>query len=61
VNYRRVFGLDDLIYWHLIHIVRGYRQYSPIVIPTLYNSPLHTHTHTKWFSVFTSRILATDL
>jgi hypothetical protein len=36
---------------------RDYRQYSATVIYTLYGSPLRTHQ----VSVFTSRILATDL
>jgi hypothetical protein len=52
------FGLDDWIYWHLIHSTRYYRQYCAIAI-------LHTFqfavTHALGFSVFTSRILATDL
>jgi hypothetical protein len=51
------FGLDDWIYWHLIYITRDYRQYSAI-------ADLHTLqftvTHALEFSVFTSRILATD-
>jgi hypothetical protein len=50
--------LDDWIYWHLIHTIRDYRQYSAI-------ADLHilqfTFTHARGFSVFTSRILATDL
>jgi hypothetical protein len=51
-------GLDDWIYWHLIHSTRDYRQYSAIDF-------LHTLRFTVpqalGFSVFTSRILATDL
>jgi hypothetical protein len=37
------FGLDDWIYWHLIHSTRSYRQYSAIAILHLSSSPLHTH------------------
>jgi hypothetical protein len=59
VTYRTCVGLDDWIYCNLyFHTVRNYRQYSPIAI-------LHTFqftvTHALGFSVFTSRILATDL
>jgi hypothetical protein len=51
--------LDDWIYCALyIHTVRDYRQYSAVAI-------LHTFqftvTHALKFSVFTSRILATDV
>jgi hypothetical protein len=50
--------LDDWIYWHLIHTTRNYKQYSAI-------ADLHTLkftvTYALGFSVFTSRILATDL
>jgi hypothetical protein len=57
-DYRRGFGLDDRIYWHLIYTTPDYRQYSAI-------ADLHTlkftFTHALGFSVFTSRILATDL
>jgi hypothetical protein len=49
--------LDDWIYWPLIHSTRDYRQYNAI-------ADLHilqfTVTHAQGFSVFTSRILATD-
>jgi hypothetical protein len=41
-----------------------YRQYSDIAIPHTFYFPVthtHTHTHTLRFSVFTSRILATDI
>jgi hypothetical protein len=52
------FGLGDWIYWHLKHSPRNYRQYSAI-------ADLHTLqftvTHAVVFSVFISRILATDL
>jgi hypothetical protein len=58
VTYKTGIGLDDWIYWHLIHTTRIYRQYSAI-------SDLHTLqftvTHALGSSVFTSRILATDL
>jgi hypothetical protein len=51
------FGLHDWIYWHLIHTTRSYRHYSA-------TADLHTLqftvTHSLGFSVFTSRILATD-
>jgi hypothetical protein len=50
--------LDDCTYWHLIHTARDYRQYSAI-------ADLHTLqftvTHALGFSVFISRVLATDL
>jgi hypothetical protein len=39
VTYKTGSGLDDWIYWHLIHSTRDYRQYSAIAI---YSSPLHT-------------------
>jgi hypothetical protein len=55
VTYRRVL---DWIYWHLIRTTRNYRQYSAM-------ADLHTLqfivTHALGLSVFTSRILATDL
>jgi hypothetical protein len=51
-------GLNDLIYWHLIHTTRSYKCYSALAnLHTLQ----FTVTHTLAFSVFTSRILATDL
>jgi hypothetical protein len=57
VTYKTGFGLDNWIHWHLIHSTRDYRQYSAI-------ADLHTLqftvTHALRFSVFTSRILATD-
>jgi hypothetical protein len=57
VTYKTVSGLDDWIYWPLIHSTRDYRQYSAI-------ADLHTLqftvTHTIEFLVFASRILATD-
>jgi hypothetical protein len=58
VTYKAGFGLDDWIYWHLIHSTRNKRQYSAIA--DLHTSQFVTHTHTLGFSVFTSRILATD-
>jgi hypothetical protein len=54
VTYKTGSGLDDWIYWHLIHTVRNYRQCSAI-------ADLHTLQFTVTHSVFTSRILATDL
>jgi hypothetical protein len=55
VTYKTGFGLDLL---HHIHTTRAYKQYSAI-------ADLHTIqfivTHALGFSVFTSRILATDL
>jgi hypothetical protein len=59
ITYKRSFGLDDWIYCTLyyIHTVRYYRSYST-------NAILHIQfivTHALGFSVFTSRILATDL
>jgi hypothetical protein len=58
VTYKTGSGLDDWIYWHLIHTTRDYRQYGAI-------SDLHTLqftvTHALGFSIFTSRILATGL
>jgi hypothetical protein len=59
VTYRTGFGLDDWIYCNLyIHTVQEYEQYSSIAI-------LHTFqftvAHALGFSVFNSRILATDL
>jgi hypothetical protein len=49
VTYKTGFVLDDWIYW--IFETRNYRQYSAIQF---------TVTHALRFSVFTSRILATD-
>jgi hypothetical protein len=58
VTYKTGFGLDDWIYCALyIYTVRDYRQYSAIV--TLHTFQF-TVTHALGFSVFTSRILATD-
>jgi hypothetical protein len=59
VSYKTDSGLDDWIYCTLyIHTTRNYRQYSAI-------ADLHilqfTVTHALGFSVFTSRVLATDL
>jgi hypothetical protein len=58
VTYKTDFRLDDWIYWHLIHSTRSYRKYSSIA--DLHTLQL-TVTHALGFSVFTSRILATDL
>jgi hypothetical protein len=59
VNYKKGFGLDDWIYCALyIHTVRDYRQYSAIAILHTFQ---FTSAHALGFSVFTSRILATDL
>jgi hypothetical protein len=52
------FGLDDCTYWHLIHTTRDYRQYSAIAVP---HTLQFTVAHALGFSVFSSRILATDL
>jgi hypothetical protein len=59
VTFKTGFVLDDWIYCTLyIHTVRDYKQYSAIAV-------LHTLqvtvTHVLGFSVFISRILATDL
>jgi hypothetical protein len=51
-------GLDDWFYWHLIHTARNYRQCSTIAI---LHTLQFTVTHALGSSVFTSRILATDL
>jgi hypothetical protein len=57
LTYTTSSGLDCRIYWYLIHSTLNYRQSSPI-------ADLHTLqfivTHALGFSVFTSRILATD-
>jgi hypothetical protein len=58
VTYKKVFGLDDWIYWHLIDTTRNYRQYSAIA--HLHNLQ-STVAHALGLSVVTSRILATDL
>jgi hypothetical protein len=59
VTYKRGFGLDDWIYSTLyIPNTRNYKQYSAIAI---LHAVLLTVTHALGFSVFTSRILATDL
>jgi hypothetical protein len=58
VTYKTGFGVDDWIYCTLYIPFRNYRQCSAIVI-------LHTFqftvTHTLGFSVFISRIVATDI
>jgi hypothetical protein len=59
VTYKTGFRLDDWIYFVLyIHTVRDYRQYSAI---TILHTLQFTVAHILGFSVFTSRILATDL
>jgi hypothetical protein len=59
VTYKTGFGLDDWIYCTFyIHTVWEYRQYSAIAI---LHTLQFTVTHALWFSVFTSRIVATDL
>jgi hypothetical protein len=58
VIYKTGSGLDDWIYWHFIHTLRDCRQHRAI-------TDLHTFqftvTHVLGSSVFTCRILATDL
>jgi hypothetical protein len=58
VTYRMGFGLDDCIHCTLTFRIRDYRKY-------IATAGLHTLqftvTHALGFSVFTSRILATDL
>jgi hypothetical protein len=59
MTYKTGFGLDDWIYSALyIHTFRDYRQYSAVAI---LHTLQFTVTHALGFSVFTSRILATDL
>jgi hypothetical protein len=59
VTYKTGFGLDDFIYCILyIHTVRDPRQYSAIAILHTFQ---FTAAHALRFTVFTSRILATDL
>jgi hypothetical protein len=58
VTYKTGFRVDDRIYWHPIHSTRNYRQYSAIAD---LHTPQFTVVHALRFSVFTSRILATDL
>jgi hypothetical protein len=54
VTYKTGIGLDDWIYWHLIHTTRDYRHLQ------LYRWCTHftVHRYALGFSVFTSRILA---
>jgi hypothetical protein len=57
VIYKMGSGLYDWIYWYLIHSTRNYRQFQHY----RYSHTLQfTVTHALGFSVFTSRILATD-
>jgi hypothetical protein len=58
VTYKTAFGLDDWIYWHLIHTTRGYKQLQRYRYSTHFT--VHRYTRIR-FSVFTSRILATGL
>jgi hypothetical protein len=59
VTYKTGFGLNDRIYCTLyIHTTGDYKQYSAIAMIHTFQ---FTVTHTLGFSVFTSRILATDL
>jgi hypothetical protein len=59
VTYKTGFGLDDWIYCTLyVHTTRYYMQYS--AVPILHTLSF-TAAHALGFSVFTSRILATDL
>jgi hypothetical protein len=58
MTYKKGLGLDDWIHWHLIHTHRDYRQHSAIAI---LHTLQFTIAHALGFSVFTSRILATDL
>jgi hypothetical protein len=59
VTYETGFGLDNWIYCALyIHAVQDYRQYSAIAI---LHTLQFTVTHALRFSVFTSRVQATDL
>jgi hypothetical protein len=54
VTYKSEFGLEDWIYCTLcVYTTRDYRQYSAIAILRTFSS--------LGFSVFISRILATDL
>jgi hypothetical protein len=58
-TYKTGFVLDDWIYCTLyIHTVRDYMQYSAIAILHIFQFLV---THALGFSVFTSRILATEL
>jgi hypothetical protein len=58
VTYKTGFGLNDWINCILyIHTFPDYKQYSAI---TILHTFKFTVTHTLGFSVFTSRILATD-
>jgi hypothetical protein len=59
VAYKTGFGLNDWIYWHLMHSqLETTRNYSAIAY--LHSLQL-TVTHVLMFSMFTGRILATDL
>jgi hypothetical protein len=58
VTYKAGSGLNDWIYWHLIHTARDYRQLQHYHWSTHFT--VHRWTRTM-ISVSTSRILATDL
>jgi hypothetical protein len=59
VTYRRVLDWNDWIYSHLyIHTTRAYRQLQRYRYSTHFQ---FTVAHALGFSVFTSRILATDI
>jgi hypothetical protein len=58
VTYKTGFWIAWLELWHFINLyTRNYRQYSAIGIQHAFQ---FTFTHALMFSVFTSRILATD-
>jgi hypothetical protein len=56
-DYRRILGSDDCIYCTFTFTTRDYRQCSAV---SDVNTLEFTVTHALEFSVFTSRILATD-
>jgi hypothetical protein len=58
VTYKTASGLHDWIYCIYTFTTRNYRQLALSLVYTLYSS---LFTHALGFSVFTSRILATDL
>jgi hypothetical protein len=63
VIYKTGFEFDDWIYWHLIH-THTHTHNSGLQAIQLYRWFTHlqfTVTHALGFSVFTNRILATDL
>jgi hypothetical protein len=48
VTYKTGSGLDDWIYWHLMHTTRDYRQHSAIADPTSFT--VHRYTCTRVLS-----------